>query len=186
MYLLVWSSRKTRIIYLRFITGADYVYCAVRIYFLNIIKVIIVLESIVTSSFYDLYRPVPLHFGMLLSSGHQFHTSILYITRLLKTHYSCYQCQYSIETRNIYPVTCLFLKNELQVCLENTTNYFFTTDNTLPLQHHVTHSTCNVIGILMCNYFSTTCYTNLVSLALVRHDRTSHARDLPYNCTVPW
>jgi hypothetical protein len=124
--------------------------------------------------------------NMLLSSGHQFLTWILHITRLLKTHYSCYQCQYTIGTRNIYPVTCLFLKNELQVCLEHKTNYyFFTTKSTLLLQHHITHPTCNVICILPRNYFSTACYTNLVSLALIRHDRTSHARDLPNNSTVP-
>lgn len=38
--------KGTRIIYLRFITGADYVYCAVRIDSLNIIEVIIVLEKL--------------------------------------------------------------------------------------------------------------------------------------------
>jgi len=50
---------------------------------------------------------------MLICSGHQFLTSILYITRLLKTNDSCYQSQYSIETPNIYPVTSLFFKEQI-------------------------------------------------------------------------
>jgi len=124
--------------------------------------------------------------NILLCSEHEFRTSNLYIT-FLKTHYSCYQYQYLIEALNVYPFTCLFfLKNELPVVLEHKTNYyFFTTKNTLLFQHQITHCTCNTIYIVMRNYFSTACYTNLVSVALIRHDRTSHARDLPNNCTVP-
>jgi Na+/alanine symporter len=91
-----------------------------------------------------------------------------------------------MTTRNIYSVTCLFLRTNYKFVL-NTQHIitFFTTNITLLLLHYITHCTYNVVYIVMCKYLSTACCINLVSLALLRLHRIGHTRDLPNNCTVP-